>query len=73
MESTLVTLFRYIIDILTRGRVDCMHAGPDQQSENGVKRRGFAWVALMALVLLTLVIAIGLVYLVAMHNFPHAR
>ncbi len=38
--------------------------------EEEPKPRGLSWALMMALVILTMLIAVGLAYLVVKHNFP---
>ena len=35
-----------------------------------LEKRGFTWGALVALLVLTLIVAVVLAYLITMHNFP---
>lgn len=38
--------------------------------ENDTERRGFSWVAMLVVLLLTLAAALVLAYLITKHNFP---
>ncbi len=43
-----------------------VHESEDDQPE----KRGFTWAALVVLLVLTLLFAIGMAYLITVHNFP---